>query len=178
VHWRLLEKGEFYEDKIILDEINEKNELIYESYPNEYNNLLLASKDPEAKKLTELKENQTEDIVYINSSFFCHDDIESELNDFNESEKINNENLLSEFLQTKNERNKDKKTQQIRLKQVKLLIYYFILLILEKTDDKFKMIIQKKRDLKDKIKNYLESIRVEYFILFSITVLFIKKFYM
>lgn len=47
---------------------------------------------------------------------------------------------------------------------------------LENIDEKCNSILQKKRELKNKIKHHLESIRIEYIILFSIIILFIKKF--
>ena len=98
MNWRLMEKGEFNEEKLFLDEIREQNELIYGSYRNEYY-LLLDNTNPEAHTFTKVEEKEIEDDLDV-LSFINQSDIVTELNEVNESEKINNENLLLDSLIT------------------------------------------------------------------------------
>lgn len=88
----MIQRGEFKEEIISLSEINEQNELIYDSYRNEYINLLSEQVEEEQTNLNNVKERDSEE-DYDYSSFINQDDI---VNELNLSNTISNLNLLTE----------------------------------------------------------------------------------
>jgi len=171
-----MEKGEFIEETLSLEEIKEQNESIYKSYRDEYRDLLAAEKNQEEKMMVNQKNEESEDDINI-SSFIDHNDIETELNKFNNFDENKNENLLIESHQI-NEVNNKKKNDFINSNGHGKNFISIIVLYLAVSDEKFDVIIEKKRELKNKIKQYIQSIRKEYIIIFSILILLIKKFFM
>lgn len=93
-----MEKGEFIQEKLSLEDLNEENQFLYDSYDNEYLHLILENKNGVPKIINEKKPNHTEDYIDV-SSFVDQDDIVTELNQLDESERIKNDNLLIESLQ-------------------------------------------------------------------------------
>ena len=90
----MIEKEEFKEEKISIDEITEKNEYIYDSFRKEYLNLLNEDEREKQKKFNDTKENKSEDNIDV-SSFINQDDIVYESHEsMNESENPKDENLL------------------------------------------------------------------------------------